>query len=47
MVIITGKIKNFTGISDPFETPTKSDLEVSEQTGLENIVNKIIDLMYT
>jgi len=43
----SGKIKNFTGISDPFETPIKSDLEVSEQTGLENIVNKIIDLMYT
>ena len=39
---IEGKVKNFTGISDPFEEPTKSDLILDGEVDLESNLNHII-----
>jgi sulfate adenylyltransferase len=45
-----GIIKQFTGISDPFETPTQADIEINESITLEHAISKIvthlIDLEY-
>ena len=34
-----GLIQNFTGINDPFEEPTHSDLILNNTNSLENITN--------
>ena len=39
---IEGTVKNFTGISDPFEEPTKSDLILDGEKELESNLNHII-----
>jgi sulfate adenylyltransferase len=38
-----GIIKEFTGISDPFEEPKNSDITITDNTPLKNCVNTIID----
>jgi len=38
-----GKIKEFTGISDPFETPTKADLILDGRTNVQELVTTVID----
>lgn len=41
---ITGEIKNFTGISDPFEEPESVDLEVNTSLlSVDDCVDKIIE----
>ena len=41
---IAGEIKNFTGISDPYEEPINPDLVIeSDKDSVEECVNKIID----
>jgi adenylylsulfate kinase-like enzyme len=40
---LAGEIKNFTGISDPYEEPTHPDVLLeSDKETLEECVNKII-----
>ena len=40
-----GKLKEFTGVSDPFETPTKSDFVLSHHTSDEDIVQSILNVL--
>ena len=42
LAAIEGKVKNFTGISDPFEEPTKADLILDGELDLESNLNMII-----
>ena len=37
-----GIIKQFTGISDPFETPTKADIIVDGNNNIDEILNSIL-----
>jgi adenylylsulfate kinase len=48
---IAGEIKNFTGVSDPFEEPLKPELVIdsdkeSEDESLQNVLNKLEELGY-
>jgi len=48
---IAGEIKNFTGVSDPFEEPLKPELVIdsdkeSEDESLKNVLNKLEELGY-
>jgi sulfate adenylyltransferase len=40
-----GKIKEFTGISDPYETPVGCELELNDQISIDESVNKILKLI--
>lgn len=40
-----GKIKEFTGISDPFETPDDSDLIVDGTESIDSLISKIINFI--
>lgn len=41
-----GEIPNFTGISSPYEAPTKPDIHiVNDETTIENIAQQIIDYL--
>jgi adenylylsulfate kinase-like enzyme len=40
---IEGTVKNFTGISDPFEEPTKADIVLDGDGNMEDNINKIIN----
>ena len=40
-----GEIKQFTGISDPYEIPKNCDLIVNGEEELDNIINKIIQFL--
>lgn len=40
-----GEIKNFTGIDDPFESPKNSDLIISGEGNMNEILDKIISLI--
>lgn len=42
-----GEIKNFTGISDPFEAPANPDLVVSTQQPLHKTLDQLIDFLKT
>lgn len=41
----SGIIKKFTGVSDPFETPTESNLIVNGEESIDKILDKIINLL--
>ncbi len=41
-----GVIKEFTGISDPFETPEHSDIVLNEDDSLNDSINKIVNYIH-
>ncbi|MCK6471891.1 MAG: sulfate adenylyltransferase subunit CysN [Planctomycetes bacterium] len=41
----SGELKNFTGVSAPFEAPAKPDLQLSHQWPAEQCVSKIVELL--
>ena len=42
-----GIIKQFTGISDPFENPINADLEIdsNNNTNINQLLNKIVNIL--
>ena len=41
-----GTLKNFTGVRDPFEEPTSSDLSISGTGDLNKIISTILDYIF-
>ena len=40
----SGQIRSFTGIDDPFETPTKADISITGEGNINHIIDQIMEL---